>query len=177
MNYYSVKTWDAELGEFTPQPGLTGLTFNITWGQLRVALRMLQSMGYSARRSDPSVLVERIEEDMSPQIGEHWVIADGTRVYVAGRWSNGNLIIELDESEMYSTDPNGKCRPDMNSLRDLVRVWVQPKKILVRLYSQRQGAGYRVVAENVASDMDESLWKLCGTAYVEEGKFADDKST
>lgn len=63
---YRVRTYDATIGEYTPQDGMkmTGLTL---WG-VRRALRALRCMGYSAHRvgnsrdghdSDPSILVER----------------------------------------------------------------------------------------------------------------------
>lgn len=52
---YFVTTWDTERQAFTPQPGVRYGPYSI-WG-LRKALRKLQSMGYIAKKGDPSVLV------------------------------------------------------------------------------------------------------------------------
>lgn len=78
---YSVATWDTNKQAYTPQVGLSVPAFNITLRQLRVALKELRRMGYTAHRvrywvgcddwddythdSDPSVLVERTD-------GMHW---------------------------------------------------------------------------------------------------------
>jgi hypothetical protein len=81
MALYSVATWDTNKQAYTPQCGLSVPSFNITLSQLRVALKELRQMGYTAHRvrhaigtdgfedydhdSDPSVLVERTD-------GKHW---------------------------------------------------------------------------------------------------------
>lgn len=72
---YSVGTWDTDKQAYTPQPGLTVPSFNITLGQLRQALKQLRRLGYSAHRrrdadgshddNDWAVLVERTD-------GRHW---------------------------------------------------------------------------------------------------------
>lgn len=54
---YYVRTWDLEKQCFTPQRGVRTGPYSL-FG-LRKALRKLQSLGYSARRSDSFVLVER----------------------------------------------------------------------------------------------------------------------
>jgi hypothetical protein len=55
---YQVTTWDCERQEFTPQAGVRKGPHTL-WG-LRRVFRKLQGMGYSCRRDDASVLVERI---------------------------------------------------------------------------------------------------------------------
>ena len=61
---YRVRTYDADLEEFTPQADVP----EIVIGQLglRRAIRELRSIGYPADRSgccsDPSVLIELIED-------------------------------------------------------------------------------------------------------------------
>jgi len=75
LNLYSVGTWDAYWQRYTPQRGLTVPSFNITRSQLRVAIRDLRRLGYSAHRrrdsdgehsdNDVSVLIERTD-------GAHW---------------------------------------------------------------------------------------------------------
>ena len=71
---YSVGTWDSERQAYTPQDGLIARSFNVTWLELRLALRELRSLGYGAWRkrtgegehdSDWTVLVERTD-------GKHW---------------------------------------------------------------------------------------------------------
>lgn len=69
---YSITTYDVELGEFTPQDGLTVPSIGVPWRGIRPVLRQLQSMGYSCDRvrvsefgghvGDPSVLVERLDQ-------------------------------------------------------------------------------------------------------------------
>lgn len=73
---YSVGTWDTNKGAFTPQRGLSVPSFNCTIGELRIALKELRRMGYSAHRqkdpdsdshdnNDSMVLVQRTD-------GMHW---------------------------------------------------------------------------------------------------------
>jgi hypothetical protein len=52
---FDVLTWDSDKQDFTPQSGVRKGPYTL-WG-LRKALRKLRQMGYSADRSDPSVLV------------------------------------------------------------------------------------------------------------------------
>ncbi len=54
---YSVKTWDMDLQEFTPQNGVPAQVHGM--GELRRALRSLQGMGYDGTKADNAVLVER----------------------------------------------------------------------------------------------------------------------
>ncbi len=56
---YRVLTWDGEKGKFTPQSGVRSGPYTL-FG-LRKALRALRGCGYSARRYDICVLVERVE--------------------------------------------------------------------------------------------------------------------
>ncbi len=56
---YRVLTWDSDLQEFTPQRGVRSGPYSLF--ALRKPLRKLQTMGYSACRDDPSVLVEEVE--------------------------------------------------------------------------------------------------------------------
>jgi hypothetical protein len=64
MTRYNVKTYDWEIGEFTPQEGLRNPSFNLDIYGLRRCLRELRDeCGYPCNRvrdgdSDPSVLVE-----------------------------------------------------------------------------------------------------------------------
>lgn len=58
---YLVETWDSERERFTPQEGVRRGPYTL-FG-LRRALRKLRSLGYAARRSDPSVLVMRYDVD------------------------------------------------------------------------------------------------------------------
>jgi hypothetical protein len=64
---YSIRTWDMELQEFTPQTGVP--SSGLTIGDLKRSMRMLREIGYSCNRcggdSDPSVLIER-EDTCSP---------------------------------------------------------------------------------------------------------------
>ncbi len=53
---YYVTTWDMDKQEFTPQKGVRTGPYSL-FG-LRKALRKLKSLGYSARKGDPWVLVE-----------------------------------------------------------------------------------------------------------------------
>ena len=72
---YSVGTWDVRKQSYTPQAGLSGPAFNMTFRQLVVAVRELRRLGYSAHRirdtsggyenNDWSVLIERTD-------GKHW---------------------------------------------------------------------------------------------------------
>jgi hypothetical protein len=62
---YYVETYDWELGRFTPQDGVGKGPYTL-WG-LRWALRLLQGMGYTARKGDPSVSVYSVDE---PEIVE-----------------------------------------------------------------------------------------------------------
>ncbi len=72
---YSVGTWDTKKQAYTPQRGLSVPSFNITLGQLRVAMKELREMGYSCHRyraadgtyddNDWCVLIERTD-------GMHW---------------------------------------------------------------------------------------------------------
>jgi hypothetical protein len=57
---YEVLTLDPETGVYTPQSGVPRGPYTL-FG-LRVALRQLMTMGYSARRSDQYVLVRRVPE-------------------------------------------------------------------------------------------------------------------
>ncbi len=61
---YHIRTWDAEIEEFTPQDGMSEIVSGFCG--LRDAIRALRLRGYSAHRagddSDASVLIERIEE-------------------------------------------------------------------------------------------------------------------
>jgi hypothetical protein len=54
---YYVYTWDMDRQSFTPQQGVRCGPYSL-FG-LRKAFRKLRSMGYAARKNDPSVLVER----------------------------------------------------------------------------------------------------------------------
>lgn len=82
MALYSVGTWDYDEQAYTPQRGLTVPSFNITRAQLRVALRELKWMGYSAHRrrdhrgdyddNDWSVLVERTDGKPESEIRKQW---------------------------------------------------------------------------------------------------------
>ena len=54
---YYVWTWDTNTQQFTPQGGVRCGPWSL-FG-LRRALRRLREMGYSARKGDPAVLVER----------------------------------------------------------------------------------------------------------------------
>ena len=66
---YNVRTWDAELGEYTPQEGMRNPCLGVDILGLRRALRELRAeCGYTCNRvrlpggdydSDPAVLVER----------------------------------------------------------------------------------------------------------------------
>lgn len=56
---YSIRTWDDELQEFTPQIGCPSLVHGLPG--LRHALRTLQSLGYAGRRPDHCTLVERVD--------------------------------------------------------------------------------------------------------------------
>ena len=65
---YTVRTWDSDLEDFTPHDAQSQ---NITLWQVRSVLRDLRRLGYSCHRvrmphggydSDPSVLVERVDE-------------------------------------------------------------------------------------------------------------------
>ncbi len=69
---YSIKTWDAELGEFTPHLGLSEPSQHVTQWQMRRVIKELRTLcGYSADRrgndhdghesGDPSVLIERVD--------------------------------------------------------------------------------------------------------------------
>jgi hypothetical protein len=58
---YRVTTWDMDRQEFTPQEGVKSVVHGI--GGLKRALRALQDLGYEGRRSDCSILVERIDEE------------------------------------------------------------------------------------------------------------------
>jgi hypothetical protein len=68
---YTIRTYDWELGEYTPQAGLTVPSANVPWRGLLAVLRELRSFGYSCDRprerdgshitSDSSVLVERTD--------------------------------------------------------------------------------------------------------------------
>ncbi len=72
---YSVGTWDTTRQSYSPQRGLSVPSFNCTLSQLRVAIRELRRMGYSAHRyrdsdgghadNDWNVLIERTD-------GKHW---------------------------------------------------------------------------------------------------------
>jgi hypothetical protein len=72
---YSVGTWDTWKNRYTPQRGLTVPSFNISLAQLRVAIRELRKMRYTAHRrrdedgehddNDTAVLIERTD-------GAHW---------------------------------------------------------------------------------------------------------
>jgi hypothetical protein len=55
---YDVTTWDIEREKFTPQRGVRRGPWS-KWG-LRKALRRLNEMGYTARKGDAYVLVERV---------------------------------------------------------------------------------------------------------------------
>jgi hypothetical protein len=46
---YSVGTWDVALQSYTPQIGVHK-SFNLTLAELRVAIRILRKLGYSAHR-------------------------------------------------------------------------------------------------------------------------------
>lgn len=60
---YSVTTCDHEIGEWTPQQGLTVPSKDVKLFALRPALRQLKGMGYGwGRESMLSVLVELVEE-------------------------------------------------------------------------------------------------------------------
>ena len=52
---YDILTYDYKLGKWTPQKGVRRGPYS-KWGVKR-ALRKLQTMGYDARRGDPSVSV------------------------------------------------------------------------------------------------------------------------
>ena len=61
---YYVRTWDAELQQYTPQRGVRCGPWSL-WG-LRKAIRKLRSMGYGCEYSsdmgywsDPAVLIQR----------------------------------------------------------------------------------------------------------------------
>lgn len=54
---YYVYTWDTYQQKFTPQAGVRIGPYSL-W-DLKRALRKLQGMGYTVRRGDPAVLVER----------------------------------------------------------------------------------------------------------------------
>jgi hypothetical protein len=54
---YYVTTWDTDRQRFTPQVGVRRGPYSL-FG-LRKALRKLRDMGYSGRRDDCSVYVER----------------------------------------------------------------------------------------------------------------------
>jgi len=68
---YSIDTWDADKQAYTPQRGLSVPSCNLTLRQLRVALKELREMGYSAHRrraasgehydNDSGVLIERMD--------------------------------------------------------------------------------------------------------------------
>lgn len=63
MSVYRIRTWDADLQDWTPQEGVAEYAHGL--GELRSTLRELQACGYSCHRirgvdSDPSVLVERV---------------------------------------------------------------------------------------------------------------------
>jgi hypothetical protein len=69
---YSVRTWDMDLQEYTPQAGLSLPWDGLSLWQLKQALCELRSMGYSAHRvrmgagdwdSDSAVFVERDDAD------------------------------------------------------------------------------------------------------------------
>lgn len=72
---YSIGTWDERRQAYTPQRGLTVPSFNITKGQLRIAMKELRGMQYSCHRyrdengryddNDWAVLIERTD-------GKHW---------------------------------------------------------------------------------------------------------
>ena len=60
---YTITTWDAEIGEFTPQDGLELESQSIPLSQVRHVFRELKEyFGYTCHRnhydSDPSVLIE-----------------------------------------------------------------------------------------------------------------------
>jgi hypothetical protein len=69
---YSVRTWDADLQQYTPQAGLSLPWCGLTLWQLRRALQQLRVNGYSCHRrrdadgghddNDYYVLVERDDE-------------------------------------------------------------------------------------------------------------------
>ena len=79
---YSVGTWDTDKQAYTPQRGLSVPSFNITLAQLRVALKELQGMGYTAHRrrdadgsyddNDFLVLVERTDGMCWKEIRKSW---------------------------------------------------------------------------------------------------------
>lgn len=78
---YSVGTWDIDAQAYTPQPGLSVPSLNITLHQLRQALKELRQRGYAADRvrfddgnrdSDWSVLVERTDGLSEAEILERW---------------------------------------------------------------------------------------------------------
>jgi hypothetical protein len=78
MHTYSLRTWDGDLQQYTPQAGLPFPWEGITLWQLKVALQHLRTMGYRCHRfrdpdgdhsnNDYAVLVERDDE-----------MTDGTR--------------------------------------------------------------------------------------------------
>ena len=53
---YWISTWDSNKQEFTPHRGVR--TGPYTLFGLRKAMRALEAQGYTARKGDPSVLVE-----------------------------------------------------------------------------------------------------------------------
>jgi len=55
---YQVLTWDAERQTYTPQRGIATPVFGA--GGLKRALRELEKHGYSARKGDSSVMIQRI---------------------------------------------------------------------------------------------------------------------
>ena len=72
-NRYQVRTWDIDLGEYTPQVGLGMPWQGLTLWQLKRALQRLRELGYSCHRfrdpsgedhsdNDPDVLVERMDQ-------------------------------------------------------------------------------------------------------------------
>ena len=89
MTTYEVLTWDADIGEFTPQRGVRRLARG-KWG-LRRALRQLRGLGYDASKGDSSVLVERLPRAGSDAHGT--LFADPA----AGCLSDGTPLVSIAE--------------------------------------------------------------------------------
>lgn len=79
---YSIGTWDAEEGAYTPQVGLSVPSFNVGLRDLRTAMRELRAIGYSCHRrrdadgghdeNDWCVLIERTDGMGEYYIREAW---------------------------------------------------------------------------------------------------------
>jgi hypothetical protein len=79
---YSIGTWDHEKCSYTQHESLSVPSFNITIGEIRIAFRELQKIGYTCHRfrdpdgshddNDPAVLVERTDGKPVLEIMRGW---------------------------------------------------------------------------------------------------------